>query len=243
MSLHTELAHERNQEKDRAQLAEIKTLLSNRQMRANQANAQKSTGPRTEEGKQAARLNGLRHGLTGQVSVMTDDNRRELNAFCDPIIARLRPDGPLELALAHLVAQSYWRLNRIQSIEDGIFALGHSYPANLINSGAEQVDVLLSESTTFMRSSKDILNITLYESRINRTLKKHMDQLTSLQTERKAAEEKAFEEAELLHLLAVKNAQPFDPQQHGFAFSSAALAFRMERKSQLKQARILAKAA
>ena len=43
--------------------------------RANRANAQKSTGPRTEEGKQRSRLNGIRHGLTGQVSIMTDENR------------------------------------------------------------------------------------------------------------------------------------------------------------------------
>jgi len=216
-----------------ANLEKIKKLLSERQLRANDANAQKSTGPRTEEGKQKIRLNGLRHGLTGQVSIMTDDNRRELDAFCDPIIARLSPDGPLELQLAHLVAHSYWRLNRIRSIDDGIFALGHT----------PQADVLLSEATTFMRSSKDILNITLYESRINRTLKKNMDELRALQTERKAAEEKAHEEAQLLHLLAIHQGQTFDPQTAGFAFSSEKIVFLVERKRQLKQARALSKSA
>jgi hypothetical protein len=241
MSLHTVLTDQRGLEKDRANLEKIKKLLSERQLRANDANAQKSTGPRTEEGKQKIRLNGLRHGLTGQVSIMTDDNRRELDAFCDPIIARLSPDGPLELQLAHLVAHSYWRLNRIRSIEDGIFALGHTYPKNQIDSGAPQADVLLSEATTFMRSSKDILNITLYESRINRTLKKNMEEFRALQAERKAAEEKALEEAQLLHFLAIHNGEPFDPQQAGFAFSSERIVFLIDRKRQLKQARALSK--
>jgi hypothetical protein len=59
---------------------------------------------------------------------MTDDNRREHDDFCNPILARLNPDGPLELQLANLIAHDHWRLNRIHSIEDGIFALGHMYP-------------------------------------------------------------------------------------------------------------------
>jgi len=36
---------------------------SDRQMRANRANATRSTGPRTKAGKAATRLNALRHGL------------------------------------------------------------------------------------------------------------------------------------------------------------------------------------
>src|SRR5437868_14403854 len=110
--------------KDLENIEIAKKLLSDRQLRANRANAQKSTGPTTEEGKQSSRLNGLRHGITGQVSIMTDENRAAHDSFCNPIIARLAPDGPLELQLANLIAQDHWRLNRIQSIEDGLYVLG-----------------------------------------------------------------------------------------------------------------------
>ncbi|MFO0907345.1 MAG: hypothetical protein U0794_03110 [Isosphaeraceae bacterium] len=44
-----------------------------RQIAANQRNAQRSTGPRTEEGKAASRRNALQHGLTGQGVVVPDD--------------------------------------------------------------------------------------------------------------------------------------------------------------------------
>jgi hypothetical protein len=213
--------------------------LSDRQLRANRANAQKSTGPRTEEGKQRSRLNGLRHGITGQVSIMTDENRTAHDAFCNPIIARLAADGPLEMQLAHLIAQDHWRLNRIQSIEDGLYVLGQCRPINQVDSGAPQADVALAESMTFMRQSKEILLLTLYESRINRNIRKNMEQLRDLQTERKAQREEALEEAQLLARLAAGNGETFDPRQHGFAFSTAEIDFLIERKRQLKLARAL----
>ena len=38
---------------------------SPRRVEANRRNAQKSTGPKTAEGKAISRLNGVKHGLTG----------------------------------------------------------------------------------------------------------------------------------------------------------------------------------
>ena len=226
-------------ETDKTNTEILKRLLTERQLRANRANAQHSTGPRTGEGKQRSRLNGVRHGLTGQVSIMTDENRAAHEAFCNPIIARLGAEGPLERQLAHLIAQDHWRLNRIQSIEDGLFVLGQSRPINQVDSGAPQADVALAESMTFMRQSKEILLLTLYESRINRNIRKNMEQLRELQAERKVQQEEALEEAELLAELASHNGETFDPKQHGFAFSNLELNTRMERKRQLERARRL----
>ena len=211
MSFNKELKDQRRLEKDKKNLEKVHQLLSDRQQRANEINALKSTGPRTEEGKQRIRLNGLRHGLTGQVTIMTDDNRREHDDFCNPILARLNPDGPLELQIANLITHDHWRLNRIHSIEDGIFALGHTYPKNQIDSGAPQADVALSEATTFMRSAKEILLLTTYTARTNRSLEKNMAELRRLQAERKAQLETDLEEAQLLHQLAESKRETFDP--------------------------------
>jgi hypothetical protein len=40
----------------------------------NRANAQHSTGPKTESGKQKSSLNALRHGLTSQIVVMPTED-------------------------------------------------------------------------------------------------------------------------------------------------------------------------
>ncbi len=150
-----------------------------------------------------------------------------------------KPTVPFEVQLAHLIAQDHWRLNRMQSIEDGLFVLGQCRPVNQIDSGAPQADVALAEAMTFIRQSKEILLLTLYETRINRNIRKNMEQLRALQTERNAHQETVLEEAELLARLAASNGETFDPIQHGFACSSARLNFLIERKRQLKLARAL----
>ena len=56
-------------------------MISEKQLEANRRNAQRSTGPRTEEGKKIAALNARRHNLTGQVTAMTDEERVVHDAF------------------------------------------------------------------------------------------------------------------------------------------------------------------
>jgi len=41
-------------------------MATDRQIAANRKNAQKSTGPKTPEGRAAVRLNGVKHGLTAK---------------------------------------------------------------------------------------------------------------------------------------------------------------------------------
>ena len=55
-------------------------MISDKQLEANRTNALLSTGP-TEEGKKRSRLNALRHGITGQVTTMTDEDRTAHDAF------------------------------------------------------------------------------------------------------------------------------------------------------------------
>ena len=94
-----------------------------KQLEANRRNAQRSTGPRSTDGKSRSRLNALRHNLTGQVTTMTDADRAAHNQFIESMIADLDPQGALELQLATHVASDCWRLNRASAIENNIFAL------------------------------------------------------------------------------------------------------------------------
>src|SRR5271157_3844748 len=100
-------------------------MTSEKQIDANRRNALLSTGPKTEVGRNRSRLNALRHGLTGQVTTMTDEDRAAHDQFSKAIMASLAPDGAMEIQLAQRVATDSWRLNRASAIEDNLFALGH----------------------------------------------------------------------------------------------------------------------
>ena len=105
-------------------------MISERQLEANRRNAQRSTGPRTEEGKKASALNARRHNLTGQVTAMTDADRIMHDAFSASIVENLAPEGAMETQLAQRIATDSWRLNRISAVEDNLFALGHNAKAD-----------------------------------------------------------------------------------------------------------------
>src|SRR3954452_1613140 len=53
-------------------------MTSLRQIAANQRNSQKSTGPKSDEGKAVSRANALQHGLAGAGVVTVDDDEQTL---------------------------------------------------------------------------------------------------------------------------------------------------------------------
>src|SRR6185312_7757374 len=97
---------------------------SEAQLRANRLNAQKSTGLRTEEGKQRASLNATRHGLTGQVLTLTAEEMKALHALIGDLEKQYLPGNTHEKHLVHMLAQLQYRLHRIIATEHNLFAIG-----------------------------------------------------------------------------------------------------------------------
>ena len=64
------------------------------QFAANRANAQKSTGPRSVEGKAASRFNALKHGLDAQSIVLPGEDPEEYEALARDYDRSLRPKPP-----------------------------------------------------------------------------------------------------------------------------------------------------
>src|SRR5580700_7582152 len=99
-------------------------MASPAQLTANIANSQKSSGPKTETGKHRTRLNAYRHGLTGQICLLTAEEHLAFDQHCTGIRESLEPVGALEIELAQSIAEDHWRLKRARAIESGIFAAG-----------------------------------------------------------------------------------------------------------------------
>jgi hypothetical protein len=97
-------------------------MASTEQLRANKANAQKSTGPRTQAGKQRSRLNARKHGLTAKLLVIGNEDPAEFDELRAALMEQYDPQGPAECELIEYLASMYWRLRRVPFFEAAIFA-------------------------------------------------------------------------------------------------------------------------
>src|SRR6202167_5396816 len=214
-------------------------MTSEKQIEANRRNALLSTGAKTEEGRNRSRMNALRHGLTGQVTTMTDEDRAAHDQFSKALINDLAPEGAMETQLAQRIATDSWRLNRASAIEDNLFALGlYEHSGKLLpdfeQPGHEQIDAALTTARVFTLESKQLQLLTLYEQRINRSIQKNLALLQSLQATRKAKHEAAMQEAAALLKLSEMRGLEYVPakaaqaqvrcaansRQDGFVFST-----------------------
>jgi hypothetical protein len=217
-------------------LSREKTMLTEKQLVANRANAQLSSGPKSEVGKRRSSLNARRHNLTGQVTAMTGEDRIAHSAFSEALIKSIAPEGALELQLAQRIATDSWRLNRSSAIEDNIFALGFTDHSGDIDVDHPELHAALTAARTFTREAKSIELLTLYEQRINRSLQKNLALLQQLQTTRKAERQAEMEQAAKLLQLNKTKGLPYDPTKDGFVFSNDEIHAAIDRERRLEQA-------
>jgi hypothetical protein len=98
-------------------------MSSQAQIDANRLNAQKSTGPRTPEGRAAVRLNGVKHGLTAQTLVLKDESESDFHAIFDSLEAEFQPSTPIEELLVSQLAMATWRLRRLYHTESAFLCV------------------------------------------------------------------------------------------------------------------------
>ena len=92
-----------------------------KQFEANRRTAQKSTGPKTPEGKAAVSMNALRHGLRARTVVLLGENREEFNQLCDDLEVEWHPQSRTEQFYVEQMAVSQWKLTRMEVGEVAIF--------------------------------------------------------------------------------------------------------------------------
>jgi hypothetical protein len=90
---------------------------SQKQIDANRRNALKSTGPKSDEGKAAVRMNALRHGLTAEQAVLPHENEDDYEKLRDGMLESYEPQDSAEQAIVEELVNAYWRLLRLRRVE------------------------------------------------------------------------------------------------------------------------------
>ena len=96
-------------------------MTSTAQVNANRANAQKSTGPRTAQGKAVAAQNAVRHGLLAKEVVIKGEDPGEFEFYREQMLAELAPAGQMESMLAQRIVGLSWRLRRAERLQTAAF--------------------------------------------------------------------------------------------------------------------------
>jgi len=98
-------------------------MTSWRQIEANRRNAQRSTGPVTEEGKRRSRQNAVRPGLCAETVVESVEDREDYRGFEAAVIADYDARTAVERELVLKLASLLWRLRRATAIETDLLLI------------------------------------------------------------------------------------------------------------------------
>lgn len=100
-------------------------MISDIQRQANRANALKSTGPRTAEGKARVAANALKHGLVSELRILPGlEEAGQWQYHLEQTLQDLEPEGHLECLLAERIALLLWRMRRAAKYEQDAAAVG-----------------------------------------------------------------------------------------------------------------------
>jgi hypothetical protein len=112
-------------------VADEDIVASDAQIQANRLNAQRSTGPQTENGKRAVRYNALKHGLLAEASLLPGEDTALFRRLAEELHAQFEPAGELEQLLVDRITSCAWRLRRVLQVEAGLFVARLKYAITL----------------------------------------------------------------------------------------------------------------
>jgi hypothetical protein len=96
----------------------------------NRDNAKNSTGPRTEEGKNASRLNALNHGLASSQVVLPHESREDYEKMKAAFEEAHDAGSDFERELLNRMIDAWWRLQRAWRVETQFLAQREEAIAN-----------------------------------------------------------------------------------------------------------------
>ncbi|HLH04774.1 MAG TPA: hypothetical protein VKX25_18550 [Bryobacteraceae bacterium] len=142
--------------------------------------------------------------------------------------------GDDEQRLVQSIIDTQWRLDRIPSLIAGIYALGRINHAEMFADQPEHLRVSLLETHILQTYRRDLSNLALQERRLRNHRERDIEELKSLQAERRKREEAGIKAAADLYHDFKKRQLPFatvpkrfDPAEFGFEFSMEQIEYQL----------------
>jgi hypothetical protein len=158
--------------------------------KANRQNAQKSTGPKTEEGKANSSQNAVRHGLLSEKILLRNfplETNKEFQDIREEMFDAHQPQNAAEVMLVQRIVVCHWRLLRAFRYET------YCLHTNRLDASPEA-----NAAEFILPNDQQIDRILRYEAQIDRQLHRNIKQLLAVQADRRARAQQraAAEEAD-----------------------------------------------
>jgi hypothetical protein len=212
----------------------------------NKANAQKSTGPRTEAGKQRSSLNALRHGLTGQVIVLPSEDLAAYQRHSQSFMDEYQPKGANETQLVQSLLDTAWQVNRAATIALNLLTLGLTELEDRIRANHPDAEAGLVTALAYREHDRAYINIGIQRQRLSRQYERTLALIREVQAERRVSELRQLDQAAKILKLhqdenrpgqpAPYNSSPYNPADDGFVFSTAEIETHLGREERRQQA-------
>jgi hypothetical protein len=171
--------------------------ISDRKRLANQRNAQKSTGPKTPEGKARSKMNAMIHGVFCQEIVILKEHLPLYRELRREIIRDLRPQNTIELAMVDKIIECQWRLRRLrvsESVEhdlelrDYLKEKGESYDEEMKTQNEFDYCAPVALGYMMDRESSGLEQYSRYEQRMQNMVHRCLRELRMLREMQKEIE-------------------------------------------------------
>ncbi len=204
----------------------------------NKANAQKSTGLRTDAGKQRSRLNALRHGLTGLTVVLPADDHAAYQRHSQSFLDEYQPQGATENQLVQTLIDTSWRMNRAAAVETNLLSLGMIERESGIHTENPEAHAALAMALAFREHGRALSNISIQSQRLARQFERTLVLLRQIQADRRANEERQLDKAAKILKMHKDENLPYEPAEDGFVFSNDQIETFLRRQDRSQQANI-----
>ena len=153
--------------------------LTNKKLAANRANAKKSTGPKTPEGKKRSAANAITHGLCTKDITALGEDYKAYPELRNALLHDWQPRTNQEAQLIARLAQLQVRLNRCIREETGL--LDMKIPDVTKEHTRETCNSAVA--TAFIEYEKNFMNISRYEASLARQYDQTLKQLLAVRKE------------------------------------------------------------
>jgi hypothetical protein len=151
----------------------------------NRKNAQNSTGPTSEAGKQKSALNGIKHGLTGQRLLLQPHEVEPYQRMTAAFKFDYSPQTEIESQLVQHIVDCNMRLHRIAAIESNMFAVGTIDNIREDIGHDDATETVVAQTRAWIKQADSFEKLGRHEGRLSRQLLKYTQEIDRVQTNRR----------------------------------------------------------